>query len=111
MVSPDAIYSPATRQPNRPYSMTTATSLIVGAAMRKEVGDKTSRMENKLPLSPNTEAGAVAQCDYHVRSRQRLSYSFNSAETRRAMSSRAERNTAVTWSSVPIAWAGSGKPR
>ena len=36
IISPEAIYSPATFQPNRPKSITTATSLMVGAAIRKE---------------------------------------------------------------------------
>ncbi len=36
ITSPERMYMPATFQPNRPKSMTTATSLIVGAAIKKE---------------------------------------------------------------------------
>ena len=36
MIKPETTYSPATCQPNSPNNITTATSLIVGAAMRNE---------------------------------------------------------------------------
>ena len=51
---PETRYSPATRQPNRPNSITSATSLITGAAIRNEKVTPNGMPDSTKPINSGT---------------------------------------------------------
>src|SRR5512145_332061 len=54
MMIPLSMYKPATFQPNNPNNMTSATSLIMGAAMRKENVTPSGMPDSTKPIKSGT---------------------------------------------------------
>src|SRR3990172_10330872 len=54
IVSPEKTYGPATPHPKRPYSRTTATSLMVGAAIRNEKVTPSGMPDSTKPMNSGT---------------------------------------------------------
>ena len=54
IVRPESRYSPATFQPNRPKSMTSATSLTTGAEMRNEKVTPRGMPDSTKPIKSGT---------------------------------------------------------